>query len=226
MKRLANFFALFAALVACAATVEQYSPVPGAEFSAEGGGALRHVQVFSAVSGGTAKLERIFSVSAYTNAVEISSVAVTNVAVVSSNRLAATSMQVPVVVTNGVTVVTNAALGTISYVTNISVTVTNIPAQTVFTNIYPAADFTIATWTRANPISTFISVATNTTVTATTNSWPVLKETVTAKETIFSGTLTGNQYTNSPAGVYIIPGERLIFSGTSATNGWLRLVLE
>ena len=181
MKKFIAILALALCGAAPALTVEQYSPTPGAEFSASSGGGLRAAEVFSGVSGGTAKLERLRSVNVYTNAVDI-----------------LTSTQ-----------------------TVFTVVFTNTVDQIVFTNTYP-------TTVGIKPPLYCSVIASNLVlnITATTNTWPVLKEVCSDAETVFSGTLTGHLYTNSPAGVYLLPGDKLIFSGTASTNGWLRLILE
>ena len=181
MKRLFSTIALALCAAASALTVEQYSPTPGAEFAAGSGGGLRAAEVFSDVSGGTAKLERLLAVNVYTNAEEI---------------LTSTQVVFTVVFTN---------------------TVDDI----VFTNVYP-------TTVGVKPPLHCSVIASNIVqnVTATTNTWPVLKEVLAEKQTIFDGTLSGHVFTNALSGVYLLQGDRLIFSGSAATNGWLRLILE
>ena len=115
---------------------------------------------------------------------------------------------------------TNAVAINTSTSTTFTVVWTNITHHVVTTNVYDTTAVTPPVWCRV------LSSNIVTTVTATTNTWPVLKETVTTNETICTGSLTGNLFTNSPAGFYLLPGERLIFSGSAATNGWLRLTLE
>ena len=181
MKKLLAIFALALCGAVSAYTVGQFSPIPGAEFTSPSGGALHKAEVFSGVSGGTAKLQRILSVDVFTNAVEIF-----------------TTTQ-------------------ITHTVEFSNTVTHL----VFTNTYPTASGIVPSL-HCVPLSSNTVEAVN----ATTNSWPVYKETVSQTQTIFDGTLTGNVYSNAPANVFLMQGDRLIFSGTSATNGWLRLVLE
>ena len=213
---LSAFVALFS-LVASAFNVVRLAPTPSGAFSLGGGGKVANVTVF-APTNGTCSLKSVYESALFTNAVEISSASVTNVAVVSSNRLAATSKQVPIVVTNGVTVVTNAALGTVTYYTNTAVVVTNVPAQTVFTNSYPAADFTLAGWSNENPVSTFLSIS--------TNAVPVYWKSVAITNTVVTGSAASNIYSNAPAAdTYLAPGERMIFDGT-ALGGFLQVVFE
>lgn len=179
MKKLAFILTLAACTIA-AAGVSQYSPTPGEAFASADGGALKSVKVFSAVAGGTVKLERQLAVNAYTNAIAIHS---------------ATSTAFTVVWTNTMT-------------------------HAVTTNTYDNTKVSPPVW--CLPLSSNTVV----TVSATTNTWPVLKETVTTNETICTGSCTGNGYTNTPAGIYILPGEKLIFSGSAATNGWIRLAID
>ena len=233
MKKLFFLLVALVALLELPAyqVVELRSPVSGEGFSsgAAGGGKLVAVQVLSTNTTGTVTLKSVYQAGVYTNASAVVSASATNYVVVASNRLAATTVRVPIVVTNGVVAVTNAALGTVSYVTNITTSVTNVPAQVVFTNTLAAADFgpfTVARWNSGNPLDTLLSVSTNVTVTATTNSWRVLKSMVSVTNTIISGSCSGSVYSGSPAtNTYLAPHEWLVFEGT-ATGGWLRLILE
>lgn len=120
-----------------------------------------------------------------------------------------------------VNVYTNAVDIQTSTQTVFTVVFTNTVDHIVFTNTYP-------TTVGVKPPLYCSVIASNIVrnVTATTNTWPVLKEVCTNKQTSFTGTLTGNIYSNSPANVYLLQGDKLIFSGSAATNGWLRLVLE
>lgn len=216
-----------AAALACGAfQVVEVSPLKGGEFAAPGnGGKLVGVEVF-APTNGTVALSRVWEGAVFTNAVVVDVNAVTNVDVAYSNRLAATSYTASIVVTNGVTTITNKALGTVSVVTNTSVVSTNFPLQVVFTNTYAAAGFTLPGWSNANPAMTLLSVSTNEVFTATTNTAPVFAYSVAVTNDLVSGTASSNVFTNAPAApVYLAPGERLIFSGT-ATGGFLRLILE
>ena len=71
-----------------------------------------------------------------------------------------------------------------------------------------------------------VGVSTNIAVVATTNAWPVLKETVVVTNDIASGTQTGYKLEkNLDAPKYLAPGERLIFSGTGV-GGFVRLIFE
>ncbi len=179
MKKAITAFALMLCGVA-AAGVAQYSPAPGAEFESAEGGALKDVRVFSAVSSGTVKLERVLSVSAYTNAVSISA----------------------------------------STATVFTVVWTNAVSHAVTTNVYDSVNVHVPLY--CSVLSSNIA----TRVTATTNTWPVLKEVVTARETICTGSCSGGTFTNSPSGVWLLPGEKMVFSGSASTNGWIRLATE
>ena len=187
MKKLIAIFALLASLAACAFTVEQYSPIPGAEFSASSGGALRKAEVLSGVSGGTVKLERILAVDVFTNAVSV---------------------------------ITNRA-GTFT----VSV-FSNLTSHVVYTNTTDTMRQVFTRYPYMMPSDTNLSTSVTALADVVTNTWSFYKETVTSKQTIFDGTLTGNSYSNAPANVYLMQGDRLIFTGTAATNGWIRLVLE
>ena len=71
-----------------------------------------------------------------------------------------------------------------------------------------------------------IGISTNMTVVATTNSWPVFKETVAVTNDIVSGSQTGYLYTNTlGTAKYLAPGERLLFTGTGV-GGFVRLIFE
>ena len=162
------------------AGVYQYSPAPGAEFASADGGALKFVQVFSAASSGTVKLERVLAVNSYTNAVAIT---------------ATTNTVFTVVWTNTVT-------------------------HAVTTNVYDSTPVHAPLYCQV--VSSNIVTA----VTATTNTWPVLKEVVTNKQTVCTGSCASGVYTNGPANIWLLPGEKLIFSGSASTNGWIRLAVE
>lgn len=179
MKKLLSIIALSLCGLAVAG-VYQYSPAPGAEFASAEGGKLVGVQVFSAVSSGSVKLDRVLSVNSYTNAVAI-------------------------------TESTNTAF---------TVVWTNTVSHAVTTNTYDSVNVHTPLY------CVVLSSNIVTTVTATTNEWPVLKEVVTAKQTLCSGTCSSGVYTNEPAGVWLLPGEKLIFSGAATTNGWIRLATE
>lgn len=179
MKKLLSIIALALCGIASAGVV-QYSPKPGEEFASAEGGALKHVQVFSAVSGGTVALSRVLAVNSYTNAVSIKEA-------------------------------TNTAF---------TVVWTNTATHAVSTNVYDSVNVHVPLY------CVVLSSNIVTSVTATTNTWPVLKEVVKTTETICSGSLTGNGYTNAPANVWLLPGERLVFSGSASTNGWIRIATE
>ena len=187
MKKLLAIIALALCGAVSAFTVGQFSPIPGAEFTSPSGGALRKAEVFSGVSGGTAKLQRILSVDVFTNRVQI---------------------------------VTNAT-GTLT----VSVW-SNLTSHVVYTNTVDTMRNVFTRYPYIMPSDTNLSSSVTELADVVTNSWPVYKETVSQTQTIFDGTLTGNVYSNAPANVFLMQGDRLIFSGTSATNGWLRLILE
>lgn len=233
MKKILFLFVALVALLELPAyqVVEVRNPVPGEGFTSgtTGGGKLVAVQVFSTNLTGTVTLKSVYQTGIYTNASSVASASATNYVVVSSNRLAATTVRVPIVVTNGVVAVTNAALGTVSYVTNTAMSVTNVPAQVVFTNTYAAADFgpfAVSRWNAGHPMYTLLSVSTNVTAKASTNSWRVLQRVLAVTNTVITGSCSGNVFSGSPASdVYLREHEWLVFEGT-ASGGWLRLILE
>ena len=111
----------------------------------------------------------------------------------------------------------------ISYATNYTYTA-------VYSNVVTHALFTNTVQVLPLPVQVYCNVLwheTNSTITATTNiSW-ALKEVVTTNVSLLSGTASGKVYNGAPASAtYISPNEELVFTGTAATNGWLRLVLE
>lgn len=108
----------------------------------------------------------------------------------------------------------------VTRVTNVAYTVTysNTYDHVVSTNVFRNLSFV------DDPYITGIS--TNATVVATTNSWPVLKQTISVTNDVVTGTQTGykldKQLDNA---VYLGPGENLIFTGTGV-GGWVRLIFE
>ena len=227
MKKTIFMLAVLAGLAASAFSVVEISrPESGAGFTSGPGGKLVAVEAFSTNATGTVTLSSVYTAPVFTNAVEISTVTATNYTVVSSNRLALTSLNKVVVVTNGVNVVTNAVYGTIT--TNIltSLVTTNMPiAVELSTNTFHAV--TPEAFARAYPLHTLLSLSTNVTTTATTNIWPVLQRWVAVTNAIISGgTCSGSMYSGAPAtNTYLKAHEWLIFTGT-ATGGFLRLILE
>jgi len=108
----------------------------------------------------------------------------------------------------------------ISTFTNVTYTVVESNAYThvVTTNAFPNLSFI------DDP--GIIGVSTNSVVSATTNTWPVLQKTVAVTNSIFSGTQTGFVYTNAlGTAKYLAPGEVLLFTGTGV-GGWIRLIFE
>lgn len=115
---------------------------------------------------------------------------------------------------------TNAVAITATTNTEFTVVWTNTVSHAVTTNVYDNVNV-------HKPIyCEILSSNIVTSVTATTNTWPVLKEVVSTTETICSGSCSGGGYTNAPANVWLLPGEKLIFSGGASTNGWIRLAVE
>lgn len=108
----------------------------------------------------------------------------------------------------------------ISTLTNISYTVveTNFYTHAVTTNSFPNLSFI------DDP--GILSVVTNSVVSATTNTWPVYKNTIAVTNSLFSGTQTGYVYTNAlGTAKYLAPGETLLFTGTGV-GGFIRLIFE
>ena len=226
MKKLTAIFATAAAAFCLfAAEVVEFRNV-GGEISAPRGGKLTRVEAFSTNATGSVTLKSVWTAPVFTNAVQIETFTATNVTVVSSNRTAAIWRTVPVTVIGDIVTYTNSAFGTVHTVTNTATVYTNLPNQVVFTNAYPAADFTFSAWQREHPVYTLISSNAAVTVTATTNSWPVFHREVSVTNTIISGgSLTGNKYGGAPSSdTWIAPGERLIYEGPK--GGFIRLVLE
>ena len=227
MKKTIFMLAILAGLAASAFSVVEISrPESGAGFTAGSGGKLVAVEAFSTNATGTVNLSSIYTAPVFTNAVAVETVTATNYTVVSSNRLSLTSLSYITLVTNGVSVVTNAVYGTIT--TNIltSLVTTNVPvAVALSTNTFHAV--TPEAFARAYPMHTLLSLSTNVTTTATTNIWPVLQREVAVTNAIISGgTCSGLKYSGAPAtNTYLKAHEWLIFSGT-ATGGFLRLVFE
>ncbi len=224
-KLLAILATATAALCLSAAEVVEFRNV-GDEISAPRGGKLARVEAFSTNATGSVTLKSVWTAPVFTNAVQIETFTATNVTVVSSNRTAAIWRTVPVTVIGDIVTYTNSAFGTVHTVTNTATVYTNLPNQVVFTNAYPAADFTFSAWQREHPVDTLLSSNAAVIVTATTNSWPVFQREVSVTNTIISGgSLTGNKYGGAPSSdTWIAPGERLIYEGPK--GGFIRLVLE
>ncbi len=108
---------------------------------------------------------------------------------------------------------------------------TNVAYQVAYSNTVTAAVFTNAVAYLPPPVQVYanvIGIVTNETIVATTNSWRGWQKTVAATNDIISGaTATGNVYSGAPASdTYVSGFENLIFTGTAATGGWLRIVVE
>ena len=90
MKKVFAFLAAVAfALCLSAAEVVEFSNFKGGEFGAgRRGGKLTRVEVFAPAATGSVSLQSVYSAPVFTNVVEVKSATVTNVTVVSSNRLA------------------------------------------------------------------------------------------------------------------------------------------
>ncbi len=101
-------------------------------------------------------------------------------------------------------------------------TVYTVVYSNAYTHVVSTNSYTTLSWIYDPGI---ISQATNETVTAVTNTWPVFKELVAVTNTICDGTASSNIFTNSPSGVFLRRDDFLIFDGT-ATGGFLRLILE
>lgn len=117
----------------------------------------------------------------------------------------------------------------------------------VYTNAYTYAYATSHVWTVAYSNTVNAAIYTNTygqagwpmpiysvplatnhveSVTVTTNTATAWKETVSTNVTIVSGNPSNHFYQGAPASAtYISLAEKLVFEGT-ATNGWLRIILE
>ena len=202
-KLLAILATATAALCLSAAEVVEFRNV-GDEISAPRGGKLARVEAFSTNATGSVTLKSVWTAPVFTNAVQIETFTATNVTVVSSNRTAAIWRTVPVTVIGDIVTYTNSAFGTVHTVTNTATVYTILPNQVVFTNAYPAADFTFSAWQREHPVDTLLSSNAAVTVTATTNSWPVFQREVSVTNTIISGgSLTGNKYGGGPKGGFI-----------------------
>ena len=233
MKKILFLFVALVALLELPAyqVVEVRNPVPGEGFTSGtlADGKLVAVQVFSTNQTGTVTLKSVYQTGIYTNASSVVSASATNYVVVSSNRMASTSREVFVRVPDSSSVSTNIYTGAVLTNVTYRTVVTNVPAQVVFTNTIAAADFgsfTVARWNTGNPLDTLMSVSTNVTVTATTNSWRVLKSVLSVTNTIVTGSCFGNVYSGSPASdTFLKAHEWLVFEGTG-TGGWLRLILE
>jgi len=107
---------------------------------------------------------------------------------------------------------------------------TNSTYEVVYSNVVTHALFTNEVAVLPPPMQVYCNVlglATNDVVTATTNvSW-ALMEVVTTNVSLLSGTASGKVYKGAPASdTFISATEELVFTGTAATNGWIRIVVE
>ncbi len=109
--------------------------------------------------------------------------------------------------------------------TNMTVISSNRVDAALSTNTFPAAMFLFSTWQRAYPFNVLISTNETVSTTVTTNQWPVFEKSVFVTNTLASGSCSGGIFTNAPSGIYLAPGEKLLFTGT-ATGGHLRLILD
>lgn len=98
----------------------------------------------------------------------------------------------------------------------------NQVSHAVFTNEYTALPIPIQIYCAQ------IEIATNTTVTAITNTWPVYERTAYVTNAIVTGgTASGGIYSAAPTADTFLSGtDTLYFSGTATSNGFLRLVFE
>lgn len=211
--------------------VEVNTPVSGEGFTSgtTSGGKLVAVQAFSTNATGTVALKTVYRAPIFTNSVRVASVTSTNYVVVSSNRTASLTREVYLRVPDGPpSISTNIYTHAVETNQLTKLVVTNMPNQVVFTNTFDAADgpITAARWASAYPLDTFVSISTNTTVTTSTNVWPVVKEYVTVTNTLVTGSCSSNVYNGSPAtNTYLKAHEWVVFEGT-ATGGFIRLILE
>jgi len=111
----------------------------------------------------------------------------------------------------------------ISFATNYSWTAAYSNTVTHATNVVTVSALPLPTYVYCN----LIWHVTNTVEVATTNvSW-ALKEVVSTNISLLTGTASGKVYQGAPAAsTYLTATEELVFTGTAATNGWLRLVFE
>ena len=196
MKRFLALTCAVAALCLSAAEVVEFRNVKSGELdSGPRGGRLARVEAFAPDATGTVSLKSVWSAAVFTNIVEIETFTATNVTVVSSNRVAAANAP------------------------------TNAIPQTVFTNVFPAAGFSFAAWTRAHPVETLLSSNTAVSVSAVTNTTLAFDREVAVTNTILSGaSVSGHVYGGDLTNKWIAPGERLIYTGPS--GGFLRLMIE
>ena len=98
----------------------------------------------------------------------------------------------------------------------------NQVSHAVFTNEYATLPIPVQIYCAQ------LSIATNTTVTAITNTWPVYERTAYVTNAIVTGgTASGGIYSAAPASdTYLSGTDTLYFSGTATSNGFLRLVFE
>lgn len=98
----------------------------------------------------------------------------------------------------------------------------NQVSHAVFTNSYAALPIPIQIYCAQ------LSIATNTAVTAITNTWPVYERTAYVTNAIITGgTATNGIYSGAPASdTYLSGADTLFFTGTATANGFLRLVFE
>ena len=98
----------------------------------------------------------------------------------------------------------------------------NQVSHAVFTNSYAALPIPIQIYCAQ------LSIATNTAVTAITNTWPVYERTAYVTNAIITGgTASGGIYSGEPAAAtFLTSVDSLYFTGTATSNGFLRLVFE
>ena len=124
------------------------------------------------------------------------------------------------VYTNSYRVVTNAT-GTLT----VSVW-SNLTSHVTYTNWTDTLNTTYYTYPYMTATDTNLSTRTTALYNIGTNVVAVLAEAVRQRQTIFENTLADNLCTNAIEAVYLLPGDKLIFSGTASTNAWLRLIFE
>lgn len=100
-----------------------------------------------------------------------------------------------------------------------AVTYSNIVTHAVMTNRVDFMPFPVQVYCN------IIASNATTTITATTNTWPVQSGVFAVTNEIASGTCSGGVFTNAPNNVWLGSLDTLIFTGT-ATGGFLRIVTE
>lgn len=100
-----------------------------------------------------------------------------------------------------------------------AVTYSNIVTHALMTNRVNRMPFPMEVYCN------IIASNATTTITATTNTWPVQSGVVSVTNAIASGTCSGGVFTNAPNNVWLGSLDTLIFTGT-ATGGFIRIFTE